>query len=513
MIICRRLVDPPTPEQAFERVSGLPWCAWLDSADRRHDTGRWSFLAIDPYAVLIAREGRAWWVEPSGVRRTGNGGLFELEQALRNAGRPVTEQVGPDDATPSACPIPFRGGAVGFVSYEIGSEIEVLPRAKGRDFVSPDLELGFYDVIVGWDHFEGSCHMVSTGLPCNGTDRRTRARERFETVARWIRGDCPPEMPRGALGEFALAPSLRGFAEPGAGNLQLPNGGQTEEATGFPVAGADGLLSDFSRSGYIAAVQEGIERIRRGDIFQINLSQRFTAPAPRDAAGFYLDIRRTSPAPFGAFFRASSSVIASASPERFVLVGPEGSIQSRPIKGTRRRDGDPKQDDRLSAALVASNKDRAENLMIADLIRNDVSRVCRAGTVRASELFRLESYATVHHLVSIIEGRLRPGVGAVDVLRAMFPSGSVTGAPRIRAMEIISELEPVARGPCYGSIGWIGLDGQMDLSVAIRTAVIAGDRIAFHAGGAVVSDSSPTGEYEETLDKARALAAVLSFEI
>ncbi len=168
---------------------------------------------------------------------------------------------------------------------------------------------------------------------------------------------------------------------------------------------------------------------------------------------------------------------------------------------------------RLSAALVASDKDRAENLMIADLLRNDISRVSRAGTVRAAELFHLESLANVHHLVSIIEGRLRSGIGPVDVIRAMFPCGSVTGAPRIRAMEIISELEPVARGPCYGAVGWIGLDGQMDLSVAIRTAVISGDRIAFHAGGAVVADSSPADEYAETLDKARALASTLAFEI
>lgn len=511
-MICRQLEDPPTPKQAFERVSGLPWCGWLDSADRKHDTGRWSYLVVDPYAVLIASGGRAWWADPSGVRRTEDGGLSELERALRDAARSGSEQAGPGFPV-AGCPIPFRGGAAGFLSYEIGSEIEVLPSAKNRDFVTPDLELGFYDVVVGWDHVEGSCHIVSTGLPCSGRDRWNRAGGRLETVARWIRGDAPPDMPRGALGELACESSRPRPEEYAAGDVAFASGAHTEESTGFPVAGTAGLVSDFSRSGYVAAVRESMERIRRGDIFQINLSQRFTAPAPRDAVAFYLELRRTSPAPFGAFFRASSSVIASASPERFVLVGPEGGVQSRPIKGTRRRDPDPNLDARLSAALVASNKDRAENLMIADLIRNDISRVCRAGSVRASELFRLESYATVHHLVSIIEGRLRPGLGPVDVLRAMFPCGSVTGAPRIRAMEIISELEPVARGPCYGSIGWIGLDGQMDFNVAIRTAVIAGDRIAFHAGGAIVSDSSPTDEYEETLDKARALAAALSFEI
>jgi len=219
------------------------------------------------------------------------------------------------------------------------------------------------------------------------------------------------------------------------------------------------------------------------------------------------------PAPFGAFFRGSNCVIAGASPERFVRIDRNGGVQARPIKGTRRRGGDRAEDEALAAALVSSDKDRAENLMIADLLRNDISRVSQAGTVRAAELFRLESFANVHHLVSIIEGQLRPGIRPVEVIRALFPCGSVTGAPKIRAMEIIAGLEPVARGPCYGSVGWIGLDGQMDLNVAIRTAVITGDRTAFHAGGAVVSDSSPEDEYAETLDKARALAATLCFEI
>lgn len=206
-------------------------------------------------------------------------------------------------------------------------------------------------------------------------------------------------------------------------------------------------------------------------------------------------------------------MIASASPERFVRLDRQGGVQSRPIKGTRRRGADRQEDQELSAALVSSDKDRAENLMIADLLRNDISRVSRAGTVRAAELFRLESFANVHHLVSIIEGRIRQDIGPVDVIRAMFPCGSVTGAPKIRAMEIIAELESAARGPCYGSIGWVGIDAQLDFSVAIRTAVITADRAMFHAGGAVVSDSCPEDEYAETLDKARALAATLSHEI
>jgi para-aminobenzoate synthetase component 1 len=517
MMICRQLADAPTPEQAFGRVSELPWCIWLDSSDSRPDTGRWSFLAVDPYAVLLARDGRSWWAEQEGVRETGSGGLSALANAIRQFGEPAAGALEPGADAARGCPIPFRGGAAGFLSYEIGSEIENLPSPRSRDLGLPDLELGFFDVVVGWDHVEGTCHIVSTGLPDRGDRTRSRASSRLEEVVAWIRGDVPPAMPRGALARLAFSRSkLESIdsavrIDPGTAHADwspAPDGPDE-----YPVEGADGLVSDFTRAGYVAAVREGIERIREGDIFQVNLSQRFTAPAPADPVTFYRELRRRSPAPFGAFFRGSSCVIASASPERFVQIDPEGRVQSRPIKGTRRRGADQAEDRELSAALVSSDKDRAENLMIADLLRNDISRVSRAGTVRAAELFRLESFANVHHLVSIIEGRLRQGVGAVEVIRAMFPCGSVTGAPKIRAMEIIAELEPVARGPCYGSVGWIGLDGQMDLSVAIRTAVITKDRTAFHAGGAIVSDSNPEEEFAETLDKARALAATLSYEI
>jgi len=472
---------------------------------------------MDPYAVLIARDGRAWWAEPEGIRETGNGGLSSLEHAIRESGGLGAGVLEPGAVAEGDSPIPFGGGAAGFLSYEIGSEIETLPGPRSRDPGLPDLELGFYDVVVGWDHVEGTCHVVSTGLPDRDDGTRNRASRRLEEVVTWIRGDVPPAMPRGALAKLAVSRSILELFESAHRVDQGVSFGDTssapQEAPDYPVTGADGLLSNFTRAGYEAAVQEGIDRIRNGDIFQVNLSQRFAAPAPQDPVTFYRELRRKSPAPFGAFFRGSTCVIASASPERFVQVDQVSRVQSRPIKGTRRRGADRAEDEELSAVLVASDKDRAENLMIADLLRNDISRVCRPGTVRATELFRLESFANVHHLVSIIEGHLRPGIGPVDVIRAMFPCGSVTGAPKIRAMEIIAELEPVARGPCYGSIGWIGLDGQMDLNVAIRTAVITERRAAFHAGGAVVSDSSPQEEYEETLDKARALAATLSYEI
>lgn len=516
MLIRRQLIDAPTPEQAFDRVSGLPWCVWLDSSDPRADTGRWSFLALDPYGVLLARDGVAWWAEPAGIRETGSGGLRSLDIAIRRAVESVAETLDPGECVELNSPVPFSGGAAGFLSYEIGSEIESLPGPRSSDPTIPDLEFGFYDVVVGWNHVDGTCHVVSTGLPDRGPEGRDRASRRLDQAVTWIRGEAVPPGPRGALASLAGSRSRSG---PSNFRAYIPPGRRGQPSSSpdtvpeFSIAGADGLRSNFSRAGYLEAVRSSIRKIREGDIFQVNLSQRFTAPVPQEPAAFYRELRHRSPAPFGAFFRASSCVLASSSPERFVQVDPEQVIQSRPIKGTRRRSAEPEEDLSLAAALVASDKDRAENLMIADLLRNDISRVSRSGTVRAVELFRLESFANVHHLVSIIEGHLGDGIGPVDVIRALFPCGSVTGAPKIRAMEIIADLESVARGPCYGSIGWIGLDGQMDFSVAIRTAVITRQRTAFHAGGAIVSDSDPEGEYAETLDKARALAATLSYEI
>jgi para-aminobenzoate synthetase component 1 len=278
----------------------------------------------------------------------------------------------------------------------------------------------------------------------------------------------------------------------------------------FDVPGSPGLRSTFDPEGYREAVRRVIEWIRAGDAYQVNLSQRFETEWTDDPLPLYLRLRRASPAPFGAYYSGRGFSVLSTSPERFLYGAVDGVVQTRPIKGTRPRSEDPDEDSRLAAELQASGKDRAENLMIVDLLRNDFSRVCRPDSVRATDLFRVESYRTVHHLTSTVEGRLRDGVGAADLLAAAYPCGSVTGAPKIRAMEIISELEPVARGPYCGAIGYLGFQGDLDLSVSIRIAVAAAGRIVFHSGGAVVVDSEPDAEYRETLDKARALLATIS---
>ncbi len=274
---------------------------------------------------------------------------------------------------------------------------------------------------------------------------------------------------------------------------------------GFP-----GLRSTFTRLEYEAAVRQALEYIRAGDIYQVNLSQRFEADCPEDPFDVYLRLRALSPAPFAAFLRFPECAVPSSSPERFLRYTPrDRRIETRPIKGTRPRGATPGEDDALRRELLASEKDRAENVMIIDLERNDLGRVAEIGSVQVTGLFEAETYATVHHLVSTVEARLAEGRDAVDLLRATFPGGSITGAPKIRSMEIIDELEPVARGVYTGSIGYIRHNGEMDLNIAIRTMVIKDGRAYFSVGGGIVADSDPAAEYQETLDKGAAMARAL----
>jgi para-aminobenzoate synthetase component 1 len=253
-----------------------------------------------------------------------------------------------------------------------------------------------------------------------------------------------------------------------------------------------------------------IEYIFAGDIFQANLSQRLEAPLLGTPLELYRRLRRRNPAPFAAFLDYGDVAIASSSPERFLRVDDGRQVETRPIKGTRPRGVGPEHDAALALALAESDKDRAENVMIVDLLRNDLSRVCRPGTVRVPELFAIEHYATVHHLVSTVVGELAPEHDAVDLLRAAFPGGSITGAPKVRAMQIIAELEPTARGVYCGAIGYVSVTGALDTNVVIRTYLVLGRDVYFQVGGGIVADSNPEQEYRETLDKARGLVAALT---
>jgi para-aminobenzoate synthetase component 1 len=269
------------------------------------------------------------------------------------------------------------------------------------------------------------------------------------------------------------------------------------------------LRSTFTHAGYLTAVGRVREYIIAGDIFQANLSQRFEAVLPEPPFDLYRRLRLKNPAPFAAYLGFSDLTVLSASPERFLRLNDQRQVETRPIKGTRPRGLGPMHDAALGRALAESAKDRAENVMIVDLLRNDLSRVCRPGTVRVPELFALEQHPTVHHLVSTVVGELATGKEAVDLIRATFPGGSITGAPKVRAMEIIAELEPTQRGVYCGSICYISATGAMDSSIVIRTYLALRGQVYFQAGGGIVADSDVELEYRETLDKARALIEVL----
>ena len=346
-----------------------------------------------------------------------------------------------------------EGWWAGWLSHDLGREIESLPVAAADDLALPPLALGRYETWLEFDHAR----------------RLVR-----------IHGD----------GDAAhLLRALRG-AEP-ASPHHVP---------------AEQWRSTLPRPAYEQAVQRAIDYIRAGDVFQVNLSQRLSTPWESDPFALYARLRETSPAPFAALVRLGGADVISASPERFLRRRGE-HIETRPIKGTRPRGADAAEDRRNALALRSSAKDRAENVMIVDLARNDLGRVARYGTVSVQRLCALESHPGVHHLVSAVEARLRPGVSTADVVRATFPPGSVTGAPKIRALEIIEELEPVRRGPYCGAVGWFGPDGDLELSVAIRTLVAARESLHLHVGGAVTADSQPAGEWRETMHKAARLLA------
>lgn len=436
------------PLRAFQPFAADPVSALLDSADPSKGRGRYAYIAADPFDVVGA---------------DGADPFAALERALGCivAGPPIP-----------GLP-PFQGGAVGFIGYEAAGRLERLPspKASGLDF--PEALFGIYDTIAAFDIRKRKAWIVAVdSVPGRESpDARTRKMAAIISAA--------PPLP-------ALDWSARGD-----------------------------WRAETTRPAFEAMIARVVEYIRAGDIFQANMSQRFIAAMPPGLVPcmLYRRLRHLSPAPFAAYLNCGSAgTILSASPELFLDLDADGRIETRPIKGTRRRGGTPAEDEALAKELLASEKDRAENLMIVDLLRNDLSRVSRIGSVRTPALFALETYANVHHLVSVVEGRLLPGLGPVDLLRATFPGGSITGAPKIRAMEIIAELEPSRRGPYCGTIAAIGFDGRMTSNIVIRTLVLGGSTVVAQAGGGIVADSDPAAEYDETIVKAGALLRSLDAE-
>ena len=443
---------PYRPDSAalFEAIADLPWAVFLDSGAHHPAQSRYDILAARPYVRLVTR-GNLTEIHAEGVELTRED-PFEL----------VRRYASPDAACGSG--LPFCGGAIGYFGYDLAHRIEKLPLLAQDAERIPDMAVGIYDWAVVVDHAERRAWLVGQGRDP-------------ETDIRWD-----------ALVRLFSAPP--------------------DERRRSPFRITSSVTSNLTREAYAQAFGRVMRYIGDGDCYQVNLAQRFSAQAAGDPWLAYQALRVMNPAPFAAYLATPYASVLSASPERFLKVE-SGRVETKPIKGTCPRAGHPRLDAELVQALLASEKDRAENVMIVDLLRNDLSKSCRLGSVKVPRLFDVESYATVHHLVSTVTGELRPDRDAIDLLRGAFPGGSITGAPKLRAMQIIEELEPHRRGVYCGAIGYIGYDGNMDLNIAIRTMVMSRGEIRFWAGGGIVADSSMEDEYQETFDKAAAMLKLL----
>ncbi|MEM9943453.1 MAG: anthranilate synthase component I family protein [Planctomycetota bacterium] len=466
---CKELATVPKVADALRRFARLPWCLLFESArevDRERETpfpiSRYSFLVADPVETLQESVG-----SPSAIENLKNFyRRFEME---------------PLEGLP-----PFQGGLAGLFSYDLNQSIELIPSNRYIDFQIPSIAVGMYDVVLAWDHWQARAWLISLGIEADGRISSERAQARLSLFESYLNGSDAIEINR----QLTRNAPLSQIASP-------------QFATEF----SDRLTSNFQKKEYLQSVQKCIDYIDAGDVFQINLAQRLLSPAACDSIYLYENLKRCNPAPFASYFQFEPSEkgaaveIVSSSPERFLAVR-AGKVESRPIKGTRRRTGFPIVDLQSKRELMASEKDFAENTMIVDLMRNDLSRVCLDDSVLVSQFCQLEEYESVLHLVSAIEGTIRPECDLIDLLACTFPGGSITGAPKIRAMEIIAELEPTSRGAYCGSIGYLGFNGNADLSILIRTITACDGWWQIPVGGGIVSQSDPMNEYEETWTKA-----------
>lgn len=444
------------PRGAFERLRRLRHVAFLDSARAHPRHGRFSILAADPRLTAEFADGR--------FRLQGSDGSVRQENdPWRVLGRLLEPFQRDGEAAVHALPC---GAAIGFLGYEMGQYLERLPPPRPVLLDAPDAWFGFYDVLLVFDHEERRGWMVSTGQGADGVADAGRARVRCEQFQEALRH--PPVAAR----------------------------------SGNESGGA--VRSRWSPEQHEQAVRRALAYIRQGDIYQVNLTYPFSGTVRIPPDDLYLRLRDGNPAPFAAYLDFGAGQILSSSPERFLRLDGR-RIETRPIKGTCARTGDAAVDRRASEELLRSAKNRAELLMITDLLRNDLGRVCEHGSVAVPRLVDCEEYETVYHLVATVEGRLRPEVRHLDAVAACFPGGSITGAPKIRAMEIIHELEPWKRGIYTGCLGYFGFNGVSDFNILIRTILHRDGQVCFSVGGGIVADSDPALEYEETLDKARGL--------
>lgn len=446
-----------TPLEAFCRFSSQTHLFFLDSALPVKGISRYSFLGFNPFLVMKAKHCK--------ITLTDHNGVLEIEGNPFEHLRELLRQFSLKNATES---VPFECGVVGYFGYDLRSFIERLTTRMVDDLGLPDMYLGFYDTIIAYDTFLQKCYVIGADFGLDDT-LQDRMKHIDEILRRKSDGTGEPEYPK--------------------------SGPEISEPT---------LKFNFSKELYLNAIRRIKAYITAGDVYQVNLSQRIETQVDIPPYELYKNLRSINPAPFSGYLAFDEAAIISSSPERFLKMNAR-HVQTRPIKGTRPRGKDIYTDEMMKQALLSSPKDDAELTMIIDLERNDLGRVCDYGSVKVMERKALETYPTVYHLVATIEGNLYERYDFIDLLKATFPGGSITGAPKIRAMQIIDELEPTQRSVYTGAIGYIGFNGNADLNIAIRTFIMKGNTVYFQVGSGIVADSDEEEEYEETLHKARAL--------
>ena len=473
--LIQKIATAHTPESLVENLRGATGVVLLRTAAFDSPSARYSFVTANPFLTFRSSGSRCEIIRyppPAARPQIQFGNPWQVLDALMAQFELLDE-----------IDLPFPlGGCFGYWGYDLKNFTEPkLPRRAVNDLELPDCHVGFYDSLVVFDHHLGAVCVVSTGLGADGSrsEKRTREQVEFWSAATCCR--CSPGVPQCGIAPFQSA----------------------------DMSAHSKVLSNLSRAEFLDRVERSQRYIRAGDIYQVNLSQRLVVPCLLSGWELFQKLSAVSPAPFSAFFDYGDFQLASSSPELFLRLS--GShIQTRPIKGTRPRDPDPTRDAQLAYELQTSAKELAELIMITDLLRNDLGKVCEFGSVQTSELARLERFAQVQHLVSTVEGRLRPDVTHFAALASCFPGGSITGAPKFRAMEIIDELEPIARGPYTGCHGYLGFNRESQLSITIRTAVCKDGLAHFSVGAGIVADSNPKAEYEETLAKAAGFMAALN---
>lgn len=444
------------PERAFKALAGKPHILFLDSADQKHPASRYSYIMANPVEFIEARGDALYLNGKYAASLTGVNKVCPFDYVAQRMGHYDITYGNSDELLP-----PFCGGAAGFFGYDLGRRLEKIPEKASKNPEWPDMAIGIYDTLYAYDHHAGK------GLILSRAKNKKAANINIENFQKIL--ETEPEY-------------------------------NSDEN--------DGLVDwqeNFDQTSYEKIIRQTIEYIYSGDIFQANITRRFDAELPENYSPekHYETLRNVNPAPFAAYFDAGVITLASASPERFLICDASGFVQTNPIKGTRPHYADDLIRDRAEIQdLLSSDKDRAENTMIVDLLRNDLSKSCIPRSIEVPHLCALESFANVHHLVSTITGQLRPDKTSLDLLKGCFPGGSITGAPKIRAMEIIEELEPTRRGPYCGALGYIGFDGAMDMNILIRTLIFERGKVSFQVGGGIVADSDPAEEFTETLTKA-----------